>query len=137
MARIGVVWSAAARRVADAAVAMGMFALVAAFVVSGAREARAQGVTGWGSESFRNVDGLDGNVVKVAAGERHTVALKADGAVACWGNNGYGQCDVPAGLGTIIAVAAGGYHTVALKADGSVACWGRNDYGQSSVPAGL
>ena len=68
MARISVVWSAAARRVADAAMAMGMFALVAAFVVSGAREARAQSVTGCGSESFRNVDGLDGNVVKVAAG---------------------------------------------------------------------
>ena len=59
MARIGVVWSAAARRVADAAVAMGMFALVAAFVVSGAREARAQSVVGWGETGFSNIDDVN------------------------------------------------------------------------------
>jgi hypothetical protein len=61
---------------------------------------------------------------QVAAGSYHTVALKADGSVACWGDNFYGQCNVPVGLGTVTAVAAGLYHTVALKQDGLVACWG-------------
>ena len=52
----------------------------------------------------------------IAAGDNHTVALKQDGSVACWGNNDFGQCNVPAGLGTVTAIAAGGYHTVALLA---------------------
>ena len=43
-----------------------------------------------------------------------TNALRGDTAVACWGYNDYGQCDVPAGLAPVTAVAAGGYHTVAL-----------------------
>ena len=37
--------------------------------------------------------------VAIAAGEWHTVALKQDGTVACWGDNNYGQCNTPANLG--------------------------------------
>ena len=57
--------------------------------------------------------------------------------VACWGNNGEGQCSVPFGLATTTSVAGGYGHTVALKGDGTVACWGWNYYGQCNVPAGL
>ena len=57
--------------------------------------------------------------------------------VACWGSNGNGQCNAPAGLGTVTSVAAGYDHTVVLKQDGTVACWGNNDFGQCNVPAGL
>ena len=66
-----------------------------------------------------------------------TNALRGDGPVACWGENGAGECDVPAGLATVIAVAAGYSHTVALKGDATVACWGYNYHGQCDVPAGL
>ena len=44
------------------------------------------------------------------------------------GNNGFGQCNVPAlpaGL-TYVLIAAGGTHTVARRSDGSVVCWGSN-----------
>ncbi|MEY4119002.1 MAG: hypothetical protein RLZZ116_2330, partial [Planctomycetota bacterium] len=102
-----------------------------------ALDARAQGIAGWGSEYYHSDRDIDGNVLKVAAGYSHTVALKADGSIACWGYNGNGQCSVPAGLGTVQSVAAGGSHTVALKQDGSVACWGNNGNGQCNVPAGL
>ncbi len=87
--------------------------------------------------SIRKPKTPKGGWKQVAAGDFHTVALKGDGTVACWGRNHYGQCNVPAGLGTVSAVAAGFQHTVAVKTDGSVACWGWNDYDQSSVPAGL
>ena len=66
-----------------------------------------------------------------------TNGLRGDTAVACWGDNQFGQCDVPAGLAPVTAVAAGYGHTVALKGDATVACWGLNNYGQCNVPAGL
>ena len=30
-------------------------------------------------------------VVQLAAGANHACALRADGSIACWGNNDYGQ----------------------------------------------
>ena len=56
--------------------------------------------------------------------------------VAAWGENNYGQCNVPDGL-VATAVAAGGEHSLALRPDGSVVAWGRNNYGQCNVPDGL
>ena len=29
-------------------------------------------------------------------------SVHADGLVRCWGNNNYGQCDVPANLGPVL-----------------------------------
>jgi hypothetical protein len=58
-------------------------------------------------------------------------------AVACWGYNGAGECNVPGDLGPTTAIAGGGNHTIALRADGTVRCWGRNDYGQCTVPGDL
>jgi hypothetical protein len=54
-----------------------------------------------------------------------------------WGDNNYGQCNVPAlpaGL-TYVEIAAGAFHTVARRSDGSVVAWGQNLYGQCDVPA--
>ncbi|NBW96214.1 MAG: DUF4347 domain-containing protein [Planctomycetia bacterium] len=73
----------------------------------------------------------------VSSGVGHTVLLKADGTVAAYGYNDFGQATVPAGLNDVVAVSAGGYHTLALKSDGTVVAWGSNSSGQSSVPAGL
>ena len=74
----------------------------------------------------------------LACGQNHTVALKSDGTVVCWGNNDtYGQCTVPGGLTGVVAVAAGDNHTLALKSDGVIVAWGLNTDGQCTVPAGL
>jgi alpha-tubulin suppressor-like RCC1 family protein len=69
--------------------------------------------------------------------EGHCLALKKDGVVVAWGNNGKGQCTVPAGLCDVSAVAAGQAHSLVLKEDGTVAAWGWDKYGQCDVPAGL
>ena len=75
------------------------------------------------------------NYIAIAAGSSHSLALRTNGTVVAWGNNGYGQTNVPAGLSNVIAIAAGGYHSLALKSDGTVAVWGQNTYGQLNVPA--
>jgi alpha-tubulin suppressor-like RCC1 family protein/subtilisin family serine protease len=77
------------------------------------------------------------NVISVAAGGSHVVALKGDGTVVSWGNNQYGQLGdgggasnstprAASGLSNVAAVAAGLDHSLALKADGTVWAWGRN-----------
>jgi alpha-tubulin suppressor-like RCC1 family protein len=89
--------------------------------------------------------GIDTDWVSAAAGEAHSVALKADGTLWGWGDNGAGQLGDPTiGNGSLTpqqigsdanwtAVAAGPYHTLALKADGTLWAWGDNEYGQLGV----
>ena len=33
------------------------------------------------------------NIISVACGGYHSVALKSDGTLECWGNNEYNQCN--------------------------------------------
>ena len=77
------------------------------------------------------------NVVAIAGGTLHNLAIKNDGTVVAWGDNGAGQTNVPAGLTNVVAIAAGSYHSLALKNDGTVVAWGFDSAGQTNVPAGL
>src|SRR5205085_2756993 len=67
----------------------------------------------------------------------HHVVLKADGTVAAWGDNTWGQCWVPEGLSNVIAVAAGGDHSLALTQNGTLIAWGDKSYGMDVPPPGL
>ncbi len=49
----------------------------------------------------------------IAAGELHSVALRNDGTVIAWGDNSYGQTNVPPALSSVKMIAAGGDHTLA------------------------
>ncbi|MFN2569486.1 MAG: RCC1 domain-containing protein, partial [Candidatus Dormibacteria bacterium] len=80
-------------------------------------------------------------VTAVAAGESHSLALRADGSVMAWGGNDSGQLGVGSvaskktpvqvpELTGVTAIAAAGKHNLALKADGSIWAWGKNDKGQ-------
>jgi alpha-tubulin suppressor-like RCC1 family protein len=77
------------------------------------------------------------NAVSIAQGAQHSLVLTADGNVLAWGNNTYGQTNIPSGLTNIVAIDAGGYHNLALKGDGTVFAWGRNLEKQTNVPPGL
>ncbi len=61
---------------------------------------------------------------RVSAGDMHSLAIGPDGGVVAWGDDFYGQCDVPVGLDDVVAVAAGYTHSVALRSDGTLVAWG-------------
>jgi uncharacterized delta-60 repeat protein len=99
----------------------------------------ATNVVAWGDNSYsqRTVPAGLSNAVAIAAGDQHSLALRADGTVVAWGDNSFGQTDVPAGLTNAVAIAAGSDCSLALRADGTVVAWGANGVAQAVVPAGL
>jgi alpha-tubulin suppressor-like RCC1 family protein len=80
-------------------------------------------------------------VIRLAAGDSHTLALTWDGRVFAWGYNNSGRLGdgttqnqsspvlVP-GLSDVVAIAAGASHSLALTANGSVYAWGVGTSGQ-------
>lgn len=75
----------------------------------------------------------------LAAGENHSMALKADGTVWTWGDGYWSQIGDggTAGhtspiqvLSGAVAIAAGFHHSLVLKADGTVWAWGENSGGE-------
>lgn len=102
-------------------------------------------IQNWGSFSYglpRTPAGLT-NIVGVAAGHGHCLAIKDDGTVAGWLAGtpvalvpDVGQATVPAGLSNVVAVAGGYSHSLAIKEDGTVAAWGAYiGNGPLTVPA--
>ncbi len=74
------------------------------------------------------------DVVAVAAGFDHVLALTTSGAVLLWGNPDNGRGDVPPEAASgIVAIAVGTVHCMALTSDGRVLAWG-GSRGQSNVP---
>jgi len=88
------------------------------------------------------VSGLS-NVVAIAGGWLHNLALKSDGTVWAWGNGQYGQLGdgnfyphdgvaAPvqvSGLSHVLAIACG-EHSLALTSDGMVWAWGIGQHGE-------
>lgn len=96
-------------------------------------------MVGWGRNDYGQIDLPSGltNVVALARGDFHSLALKDDGTVVAWGENAFGETDVPPGLTNAVAIAASTYDSMALRSDGTVLAWGDNGRGQTNVPIGL
>lgn len=95
-----------------------------------------QQVIAWGvnTSGQTNVPAAATNVVAVAAGNAHSMALRDDGTVLVWGSNASGLTNVPASATNVMAIAAGGAHCLALRSNGTVVAWGNNSSFQCNVP---
>ena len=71
------------------------------------------------------------NVVQVAAGSGHSLALLGNGSVVTWGDG----AAVPVDLTLVTAVSAGSAHDLARLSNGTVRAWGNNGSGQTTVPS--
>ena len=89
---------------------------------------------GYGGYGMRPIPDTVTNIVQIAAGASHCLALRGDGAALAWGWNGWGQIDVPEGLTNVVAISAGDAISAALRADGTVVAWG---LAEAAPPAGL
>ena len=99
------------------------------------------GLTNASFATVRPIAGLN-NIVAVAAGGAHSLALGASGCVWSWGLNGSGQVGngsfnnvtlpgTVAGLTDPVAIVAAGYqHSLAVSSNGTLWAWGLNDHGQ-------
>ena len=94
---------------------------------------------GWGLDLDGQASVPDGltNILEIACGDSHSLALQSDGTVVAWGLNSDGETSVPSELTNAVAIAGGGAHSLALRADGTVLAWGLNNCGQTTVPSGL
>ena len=92
-------------------------------------------VVAWGdnSHSQTNVPPGRTNIMAVAGGSFHSLALGAAGRVIGWGDATSGETSPPIGLSNVTAIAAGAGFSLALQRNGDVVAWGS----QTTVPAGL
>jgi alpha-tubulin suppressor-like RCC1 family protein len=85
------------------------------------------------------------NILSIATGKNHAIALQKDGSVWCWGYNYYGQVGNGSTLfnyntaafkpikvlTNVSSISAGAYHSIAVKKDGTVWAWGSGDANSS------
>ena len=64
----------------------------------------------------------------ITAGSAHGCAVRANGTLACWGDNTHGQSTPPAG--TFTEVTGRFTHACGVKTDGAFVCWGNDADGQ-------
>ena len=96
-------------------------------------------VAAWGKNASNQCNvpiGLS-NVVAVAGGFGHSLALRNDGTVVAWGENDAGQGSVPPDIAGVTMIAAGWNHNVVLLTNGTVRTWGYYRFHETNAPPDL
>lgn len=93
------------------------------------------GITCWGSNSGGPASAPAGSFQSIAAARSATCAVASDGALSCWGRDGYGDLLLPP-PGTYRYVGAGsaGGRMCAIRTDGTAVCFGALRGGGTSPP---
>jgi alpha-tubulin suppressor-like RCC1 family protein len=90
---------------------------------------------------MKTIDGIT-DAIQIAGTLSTTCALRANGQVVCWGDNGYGLLGIGSveqpdenvvtvsGLEGVVHLAGSWWHMCAALGSGGVACWGANQAGQ-------
>jgi alpha-tubulin suppressor-like RCC1 family protein len=73
----------------------------------------------------------------VAAGKYHALLTRVDGVTVAYGDNGSGQCSVPADLGLTKSIAAGESNSAAIQNSGVLRVWGLGTWGVNQVPSNV
>ena len=71
---------------------------------------------GWDLGEQASVPGDLTDVIAVAGGYSHSLALRRDGVVVGWGDNSVEQIGVPERLANVVGISAGAHHSLALRA---------------------
>ncbi len=74
------------------------------------------------------------DVIAVAGGVYHSLALHSDGTVTPWGRSQYGEATIQPTATNLVAISAGLNHSIGLRSDGTAMVWGNNTYGQNVMP---
>ncbi len=77
------------------------------------------------------------DIVSVAGGDFHSLALRKNGSLIAWGHNPDNQNQLPSGTNRFVGIATGAAHNLAITPDGNLMAWGKNDFGQLNVPASV
>jgi len=112
--------------------------------------------TGTTESAYAPVDviGLDGKVIAISAGLKHSCAVLENGSIQCWGNNAYGKLGngttesslTPIsvlGITDATAIALGQQFSCAITRGGRVKCWGDTYYlgtastGNGAIPVDI
>ena len=96
---------------------------------------------------YSQTDVPPGNYLRISIGDGHSCGLHVDGTLECWGDNLFGEIDIPeaavparngeeSGEPSVpyVDVSVSGGHGCGLRADGRIRCWGVNDHGQLDAP---
>ncbi len=59
---------------------------------------------------------------------------QSSGSIVAWGDNDYGQCDVPEPNKDFVGIATSWYHSLGVKSDGTIVAWGFDSSAQLYVP---
>lgn len=85
----------------------------------------------WGSsisQARRIPENIEGKVVSITNGRNHFVAITEDGKAFGWGENKYGQADVPTSLTNVDTVYSDFFQNYAINEDGKVTTWGNDGF---------